>query len=484
MEVRDLIGISAFGLYLPAYRLSREVIAQATGGRGSRGEKAVANYDEDALTMGVEASLACMENYFHAWRVRPEGSHVEGLIFASNSSPFREKQSASILRTVLEINRSALATDLHGSLRAGLTGMEIGTKLLKETHSESKVLVVTSEKRKSEPGSSEDHSFGDGAAALLLGKENLLASIECRFSISANFPHFWRREEDEYVHSGDGRFVENCGYLPLMSDVIRGLLKEASLKPNEISKLIVYTPEPRLAQQLARRLGFNPETQLANTFNNQIGDTGSAQVLLSLSAALSKAQPGELMVAAGYGDGGEALLLKATENVRKVEACRKIEAYLKRARPLTNYMKYLHFRDIVGESSYDAFSSLALLWREEKQNLQLYGVKCQRCGVIHFPRRRVCDKCGAKDKMDDFKLGRQGRVYTYTNDYVYLNPDPPETLAVIDLEGGGRFYGQVTDVNPKDVRIGLEVELSFRKLHDGQGLPNYFWKARPTIRRE
>ena len=479
-----MIGISAFGLYLPAYRLSREVIAQATGTRGSRGEKAVANYDEDAVTMGVEASLACVENYARAWGVEPQGSRVEGLIFASNSSPFREKQSAGILRTVLEVNPSALATDLQGSLRAGLTGVEIGTKLLKESPSEAKVLVVTSEKRKAEPGSSEDQSLGDGAAALLLGKENLLASIESRFSVNANFPHVWRREEDEYVRSGDGRFVETCGYLPLMSDVIRNLLKESGLKQGDISRLIVYTPEPRLAQQLARRLGFNPETQLANTFNNQIGDTGSAQVFLSLSAALGQAQPGELMLVAGYGDGGEALLLKATENVRKTETCQKMETCLKRGRPLTSYMKYLHFRDILGESSYDAFSSLALLWREEKQNLRLVGVKCRRCGVIHFPRRRACDKCGAKDEMDDFKLGRRGRIYTYTNDYVYLNPDPPETLAVIDLEGGGRFYGQVTDMNPKDVRIGLEVELGFRKLHDGQGLPNYFWKARPTIGRE
>jgi 3-hydroxy-3-methylglutaryl CoA synthase len=460
------------------------VIAQDTGGRGPRGEKAVANYDEDSLTMAVEASLACLENYSEAWGSSLAPSKIEGVIFASTSAPFREKQSSSILCSVLEASRSALVADLHGSLRYGLTGLEIASKLLKERPPETNVLVVASEKRKAEPGSSEDYSFGDGAGALLLGQRNLLASLESRFSVSANFLHFWRREEDEYVRSGDSRFVENHGYLSLMAEAIRGLLKETGLKVTDISKLVAYTPEPRLGQQLARRLGFNPETQLANTFNNSVGDTGTAQVFLGLSAALCQARPGERIAVAGYGDGAEVLLLKATEEILKIEACQKIEAYLKRGRPLKSYMKYLHFRDITGESSYDAFSSLALLWREEKQNLRLYGAKCQRCGVIHFPRRRVCDKCGAKDEMEDFKLRRRGRIYTYTNDYVYLNPDPPETLAVIDLDGGGRFYGQVTDINPKDVTIGLEVELGFRKLHDGQGLPNYFWKARPTIGRE
>jgi 3-hydroxy-3-methylglutaryl CoA synthase len=48
--VRSLIGISAIGIYLPAYRLSREVIPQQTGGPSLGGERAVANYDEDSFT--------------------------------------------------------------------------------------------------------------------------------------------------------------------------------------------------------------------------------------------------------------------------------------------------------------------------------------------------------------------------------------------------------------------------------------------------
>lgn len=481
MEVIRLIGISAFGLYLPAYRLTRETIAQATGEKSMGGERTVANYDEDALTMGVETSLECVGNYKRTWGSGLNGSNLRGLIFASSSSPFREKQASSIISSVLEVEQSALVTDLSGSLRGGLTAIKVGSQLLKESPSEAKVLVVASEKRLSELRSNEEQSFGDGAATLLLGQENLLATLDAHVTSHANFPHFWRRENDLSVHVGDARFVETHGYLPLMSDIIHNLLKGAGLKSNEIAKLIVYAPHPRLAQQLARRLGFNPETQLAETFFNKIGDTGTAQVFLSLINVLAKAQPGEILVVAGYADGAEAILLRVTENIRKIEACRGIDLYLKRRRLLPSYGKFLHFRDVIGESSYEAFSSLPLLWREEKQNLRLYGTKCQHCGAIHFPRRRVCDKCGAKDEMEDFKLSRKGCIYTYTNDYVYLNPDPPETLAAVDLEGGGRFFGQVVDVNPQDVRIGLEVELSFRKLHDGQGIPNYFWKARPSI---
>jgi 3-hydroxy-3-methylglutaryl CoA synthase len=441
----------------------------------------VANYDEDALTMGVEASLGCADNHAQAWGSPLDSGTVRALIFASASSPYREKQAANVIGSVLEAHRSALMTDLGGSLRGGLTGIEVGRQFLKEAPSGAKALVVASDRRPAELRSVEEQAFGDGAAALLLGQDNVMASIDAHGAVNANFIHSWRRENDGSVHSGDTRFVENHGYIPLMSEAIRGLLKETGLKTEEVAKLIAYAPNARLGQQLARRLGFNPETQLADTLYRNVGDTGTAQVFLSLIGALLKAKPGERLVVAGYGDGAEVVLLTVTENIQKAAACRGIEAYLKRRRPMTTYGKYLQFRDVLGESSYDAFSSLPLLWREEKQNLKLYATKCKGCGVIHFPRRRVCDKCGAKDKMEDLKLGRKGRVYTYTNDHVYLNPDPPETLAVIDLEGGGRFFGQVVDINPQEMRIGLEMELSFRKLHDGQDVANYFWKARPAI---
>jgi uncharacterized OB-fold protein len=50
---------------------------------------------------------------------------------------------------------------------------------------------------------------------------------------------------------------------------------------------------------------------------------------------------------------------------------------------------------------------------------------------------------------------------------------------VIDFEGGGRFQCEMTDVDPKSVKIGDRVELTFRRLYTAGGIHNYFWKARP-----
>jgi uncharacterized OB-fold protein len=51
--------------------------------------------------------------------------------------------------------------------------------------------------------------------------------------------------------------------------------------------------------------------------------------------------------------------------------------------------------------------------------------------------------------------------------------------AVVDFEGGGRFQCELTDVDPKAVKIGDQVEMTFRRLFTANGVHNYFWKARP-----
>ncbi|MDP3040693.1 MAG: OB-fold domain-containing protein, partial [Deltaproteobacteria bacterium] len=85
----------------------------------------------------------------------------------------------------------------------------------------------------------------------------------------------------------------------------------------------------------------------------------------------------------------------------------------------------------------------------------------------------------AKDEYEDAKLPRRGKIYTLAKDYLFPNPDPPTVMAVADMEGGGRFYGQVTDCDPSQVKIGMPVEMTFRRFHQGDGFYNYFWKLRP-----
>ena len=127
------------------------------------------------------------------------------------------------------------------------------------------------------------------------------------------------------------------------------------------------------------------------------------------------------------------------------------------------------------------YTSFMLLERQKGENLRFHGNKCKRCNWVFFPKSRVCPECGAKDDFEDFKLSKQGKVFTFTKENLYPVSDVPMVMAVIDLEGGGRFFTHVTDCDTDKVEIGMPVELTFRLFHESDGFYNYSWKCRPIM---
>jgi len=150
-------------------------------------------------------------------------------------------------------------------------------------------------------------------------------------------------------------------------------------------------------------------------------------------------------------------------------------------RLLPSYGRYARFRKLVRKDSAPAdMSSAVVMFRDRKALLPLYGGKCQKCGTVQFPKHRVCIECAHPGGLEDVKLARRGTLFTFTNDYLFESPDPPTTHAVVDLEGGGRLYCQLTDCEAERVAIDMPLELTFRRIHEGGGFNNYFWKARPA----
>jgi uncharacterized OB-fold protein len=122
-------------------------------------------------------------------------------------------------------------------------------------------------------------------------------------------------------------------------------------------------------------------------------------------------------------------------------------------------------------------------YRKSKKNLGCYGSICKDCGTPIFPPARICAECHSLDHMEPYSFrGRSAKIATFTFDSLTYSPDPPGGIAVVDFEGGGRmFYGMV-DVDPKDVAVGMSVELCFRIARNAEGVRVYAWKVTPYRR--
>ncbi|MGH7322166.1 MAG: OB-fold domain-containing protein [Candidatus Rokuibacteriota bacterium] len=466
-----MIGITGFGVHIPRYRLSAATLAGVWGGGGS-GERAVANHDEDSLTMAVEASLAALGTR--------EGRALGGVMLATTTAPYAEKSSAAILATVLDGPRDLLAADLGGSLRAGTTGLRLALDAVR-AGSAREVLVAAADVRSAVPGGDLEPFLGDAAAAVLVGEgDSVLARFEGATSLTQEFSDVWRKADARFPEQGDLAFVRAYGYEKLIPEAVETLLGQVGLKRQDVAKVACYAPDSRLAPGILRSLKLPEGAALRTPLLTSVGNTGTTSPLLALAAAFEEMQPGERVLVVGYGAGADALLFQATERLEQRDHRRGVAAQLRAGRPLVHYGKFLQFRRLVESETIKAFTGLPVMQREERQDLRLYGQKCGACGAVQYPRRHLCWQCSGK-ALGEHRLSRRGRVFTFTKDHLVPSPDPPTVMVAADLEGGGRFYTQMTDCDPATVDFDMPVELTFRRFHEGGELVNYFWKFRPVL---
>jgi len=125
-------------------------------------------------------------------------------------------------------------------------------------------------------------------------------------------------------------------------------------------------------------------------------------------------------------------------------------------------------------------------WRTRFQRYRLIGNRCKECGKVFFPPRFVCPACGSV-KLEEYKLPERGKLVEYT--VVYTAPKgyevmTPYVIGIVELEDGVRVLAQITDVDVEDVKEGMEVEASIRRLPEQLegGMICYTYKFRPVIK--
>ncbi len=467
-----VIGITAYGVYIPRYRLSRDLIARAWGRSSVGGERAVANFDEDSVTMSVAAAIDCIGDLSR--------DKIDGLYFASTTSPYKEKQASAIIAAAIDLRQDILAADFTNSLRAGTIALKAAIDAVR-SGSAKRILVTAADCRLGAAQGEFEQTFGDGAVAILIGASETIAEVEGSQTLSNEFVDLWRAESDNFIRSWEERFILTHGYAENVKEAVGRLLNGQGLTPKDFTKAAVYGPDSRNHERLLRDLGFQKDQVAGAELFSSAGCTGAAFALMTLVSALEEAKPGDRILLASYGDGADAYAFKVTEDIGKLGRRRGIRNNLAVKRSLPSYEKYLSFRQLITTEAArrpGATTSVPASWRDRKALLTLYGHQCKVCGTLQFPLERVCYTCQAIDTFDEVRLSdKTGEVITYTKDYLFASPNPPTIMVVVELQGGCRLYVQFTDSD--DVKIGMPIEMTFRKLHEGGGIHNYFWKAKP-----
>jgi hydroxymethylglutaryl-CoA synthase len=458
-----MAGIVRYGSYVPYFRLTRAAIGSG------KGERAVASYDEDAVSMAVEAARDALRG----------GAAVDAILFATLSPAYAEKLDTATIQAALDLPETVSSVALGGSSRMGLAALLLGLDLAAAGR---RALVCASDLAVGAPGSARESQGGDAAAAFVTGPDNeAIARVLGRASATIEILDAWRLPEDRFPRVWEERFTaDTMG--PAIIDTAKRALKAGGVDPSTLSTVILDGTNPRSMASLPKALGLKPE-QIADTLAATVGRTGCAHAGLLLARALDSAKAGDRILVVCEADGADALVLEVTDAIANA-AVRKVDRWIASKRNDLAYNTYLKWRGVLPfeppRRPDPERPAAPPMRRHERWKLAFVGSRCTQCQTGHLPPQRVCVKCGAVDQMRDERFADTScRVATYTLDHLAYSMQPPVVAAFVDYEGGGRLACELTDVDPKEVAIGNHLEMTFRRLFTAQGVHNYFWKARP-----
>ena len=478
-------GILAFGAYVPWRRLQRKAIADTHGWfnpalKGqAKGERAMASWDEDAVTMAVEAARDALGS--------SDRTTITAIRLASTTFPFVDRLHASILAEALNLAESVATSDISASQRAGTTA------LIEAFGSSGQSLVIASEKRGTKAASPVEMASGDAAAAFVVGDGKPLATLIAKTTRSSDFVDHFRSMDNPYDYNWEERWVRDAGYLQIVPPAIAKCLADAKRAAKDVTHFCMPSQIARTANAVAKAAGF-AETAVVDPLHVNLGDSGAAHALVLLAATLERAKPGDTIMIVGFGQGADVALFEVTPEIAKRPKHLGVSGHLARRKEEPNYAKFLAFNDLIElergmRAETDKATPLSSLWRNRATVTGFIGGQCKKCGTLQFPKSEICvnPNCNALHTQTPHPFAdMSGRIASYTADRLTYAPDPPSMYGMIQFDDGGRVILDFTDMDAAALEVGRPMRMMFRikDIDNNRGFRRYFWKAAPAAATE
>ncbi|HOE21145.1 MAG TPA: OB-fold domain-containing protein [Spirochaetota bacterium] len=479
-----MIGIVSYGGYIPLRRLSRMQVVQQMAWYNSllyslmTGERSVANWDEDAITMAVAAAVDALQNV--------EQKSIDAVYAASTSFPFDDRQNAAVIAEALNCRNNVRTVDMAGSLKAGVSAVVAALDAV-ESDSANKVMVTAGERRFTRAASTLELMYGDGAAALVVGRENVIAECIGSYSYHEDFVDHYRGADKRFDYQWEERFIRDEGFGRIIPTAIKLFCDNYHTDINEFTSVIYPCPFAREHAGIAKKI---KSAHVYTNLHDGVGDTGVAHPLVMLCHALDSAKPGDKILVVGFGQGCEIVAFKVTDAIESFKRPKGITRSIANKKDIP-YPKYLKFRELIdADTSIRAEAvpntSLTALWRHRKMLNGFVGYKCKACGTPQFPPYPICvnPACNKSDAMDDYVFSdKMGTVLMYTGDMLAASVEPPAMYGLVEFDGGGRTLLDFTDCELEKLSVGTKVAMSFRihRQDSMRGFTGYFWKAVPIM---
>jgi uncharacterized OB-fold protein len=392
----------------------------------------MADRDEDAVTLAAMASLPLLARH----DARPGV-----LVLATTTPPYRAGGSVQPLAEILGLGADLVTLELSATARDGLAALRAGAALAREGRP---ALVVAAHR-----GSAAHREDGDGAVALLAGPGPGAIEVDLGPARAEEARERWSLARDGAEREGD----------PTLTVALVG----------ERARAVAGGDPAGLVSLAGRRATARLERALGGPGDPVAGEAGFLGAAHAPARLLAGADAPQAIVASAN---GLTEIARARPGEGAADLAARVAAALAGGEGAERAPA-----GPAGDEGLDPYASLPRAGREAGQDLRLAAARCAGCGrILYPPPAASCPSCATPGPHEPARLGREGTVLTATRDRVY--PDGDATvMAVVSVDGGGRFYGQA--VPGAEVDVGRRVRLVPRVLHRGGDVVQYFWKVEP-----
>ena len=115
-------------------------------------------------------------------------------------------------------------------------------------------------------------------------------------------------------------------------------------------------------------------------------------------------------------------------------------------------------------------------FQEIKENRRFVGIKCNTCGKVYVPPRRVCGPCF--QELKELKpLSDSGVITAFSIvNYPFIDPNTgaqrpiPYTYGYIKLDGADNIFSHIiNETNLNKIKVGMKVRAIFKERSEMEG---------------
>jgi 2-acetylphloroglucinol acetyltransferase len=314
------VGITSYGTYIPRHRMMVEesvrvwenALVTMLKDKTLVSERVVLAPDEDTITMAVEAGRQALSRWNGTYR------QLGGLFLGTCTNPYDSRPSATLVAEALGDQPWLSCADVQFSTRSGTAALQVARAMV-ASGAVASVMAIGSDamNRHAAPGTLPEYAASAGAGALIVGDQpdDIVAELGPFTTFCSDLSDAFRLEGERYIRSGGTAAVDSgVGLFRHVAQAVRRHLGQHKLEPHHFTHVVFQQPFGVSPIALASRLGFRMEQVQTGLVAYELGDLGSASVLVALAAVLDRAHPGDtiLVAAYGFGAGADVATLRVT----------------------------------------------------------------------------------------------------------------------------------------------------------------------------